>query len=146
MILKLFFLAAFMTSLLAEAQTAYLSTFHWSGCYVLRIPPGKTRKQIYKDLPRRFRLTLLPGDENYFMVQALDTKDRERWPFSSWQMQADDTVNVSWGTGFVGYEVLLTETGSRLQGTAQYYTDDGQKYSELKLDGRRIACPAIATQ
>ncbi len=110
----------------------------WPGCYELRPAPSDTglyifpnRDFIYSELPRRFALWTTP---EYEMAIQLDA---DQWSISLWE--GDETLRINWNNIFVGYEVILKESGSMLTGTAMWYSDSDLPV-KINVEGHRIDC------
>lgn len=119
---------------------------HWAGCYeirrlpVLHIQPQTAEAKDYEDIPIGFKLMTTDGLTAALMGLDLDLNDR--WPFKLWKPYSDGRVTLTWSTGFVGYEIWLKETKSRITGTVQYFTDDRppESFPKLKIEARRVSC------
>ncbi len=99
-----------------------------AGCYELRVLPTKPPDLIKKPLrlSRKFRLTPEPGGQpSGFVAKNLDTKVEWELLFASWTAKDADTIQIVWGTGFVGYSVRLKRSGADFRGKADYFDDTG---------------------
>jgi len=125
---SLCFVALLVSAPLAIAQSnAPLESL--AGCYELRLPWWSLASP--KDLPRRFLLTTgrpvvcsVDSVKECFVARNLDPK--VHWDYStlsSWSAKDDGTLQIVWTTGFVGYDIQLTKSGTEFRGTAHYLTD-----------------------
>lgn len=114
---------------IAQESTVAKSYFlarPFAGCYELRVPAWDEARAKQNDLlPTRFQLTLQldrPIKERRFVAQNLDSKVHY-YLTSGWKANSDGTLDLFWGTGFVGYTIQLTGSARELRGTALYWTD-----------------------
>ena len=111
----------------------------WTGCYKLRVAPADTAKQLWGKLPRYFELLNKPADGNPLFVR---TSNSTNFPFTLWELQGENSANIYWGTGFVGYRLTLTRSGNALTGTVHRsmdYEPDGP-LPEFNVDVHHLAC------
>jgi hypothetical protein len=110
---------------LAFAQSGTLSTESLAGCYRLQVLGWHVLSEANMRLPRRFILATqpYPHSGSRFVARNLDLKVQWDLPLSSWSAKDDDTLQITWSTGFVGYDVQVIKSGSEFRGLAHYFTD-----------------------
>jgi hypothetical protein len=114
----------------------------FAGCYELRVPSDTPARE----LPTSFQLTMLRDGATRegptFIAQNLGPK--AQYSISSWKANSDDTISVSWSTGYVGYRLLLSGSRDELHGTARYWTDTGPgrgaNRNPVTVRAQRVAC------
>ena len=114
--------------LVMAQENAFRKLVEFAGCYELHVPgahrPNAKKTDDY--FPRRFQLTMRPStDKHAFVVRTLDPKVEDSSlmaSMSSWNA-LDGTLRIVWSTGYVGYDVHLSGSGTELRGTAHYFTD-----------------------
>jgi hypothetical protein len=94
-----------------------------AGCYELRAE-GLHLFRSYADdfLPTRFQLTTRTIKDG-FAVRNLDSNVHWDLPLSSWTVSDAGKLGIVWSTGFVGWNIQLSKSGTNLRGTAQFFTD-----------------------
>lgn len=124
-------------------QTTNEAVKDFAGCYrLLPISPiGHPH-----DFPREIQLTTKSFSGNsWYVVRNLDSVSSAHWPFSFW-IPDHQRLEISWGTGFVGYDAKLNEVDGwligdrRLIGTVQFWSDDGEPSSPTQVEARRFDC------
>jgi hypothetical protein len=100
----------------------------FAGCYELEVE-GWQGWRLFRPsaddvLPKRFELTTRPIEEG-FAVRNLDSKVRSNLPLSSWNVKDKGKIEIVWSTGYVGWNIQLSGSGTNLRGTADYFTDAG---------------------
>jgi len=109
------------------------STEAVTGCYELRLL-NTLGEAGAERLPRRFVLTTRAystSTKKSFVVRNLDPKVRWDLPLSSWNAKEDGTLQIVWSTGFVGWNIHLSKSGSELRGRAHYFTDTDSNFPEV---------------
>jgi len=98
-----------------------------AGCYELRVLPTRPPDLVKKPLllPRKFQLASEHTKSFGFVAKNLDPKVEWDLPISFWTAKDTDSVQISWGTGYVGYTVLLKRSGETFRGNADYFDDTG---------------------
>lgn len=117
--------------------------WEWVGCYQMSVAPADQALEGYGKMPRHFQLVWnkAPIGRDAFELRALDVPGR--WWLSSWNLRYDRKLEIHWGTGFVGYDLTLTEAGNILSGRAQPFSDtDPPEHmpQDFPVDVRRVAC------
>jgi hypothetical protein len=87
-------------------------------------------------LPRRFVLTARAyahstSAKKNFVPRNLDAKVRWDLPLPSWIAKDDGTLQIIWSTGYVGWDIHLSKSGSELRGRAHYFTDTDSNFPEV---------------
>jgi len=110
-----------------------------AGCYELEV--GGWRGWLFKfhgNLPRWFEL------KEDFAAKDLDTK--QRWVLASfWRVTDKGKIVIAWSTGFAGWSILLSRSGTDLRGTADYYTDidSGTTRHPVPVVAHPVDCKAL---
>jgi len=110
-----------------------------AGCYELETEGWRGWLFRFPGPPRRFELT------EDFEAKDLDTK--QRWVLASfWRVTDKGKVVIAWSTGFVGWSILLSKSGTDLRGTADYYTDidSGTTRHPEPVVAHPVDCKALA--
>jgi len=103
------------------------------GCYELEVEGWQ--RLLGSDVPRRFEL------KEDFEAKDLDTK--QRWGFASFWNVKNGKTEILWSTGFVGWHLLLSKSGTDLRGTADCFTDFGF-HSHRTVVAHPVDCKALA--
>lgn len=105
----------------------------FAGCYQLNVKglhPAKTYGDQF--LPKRFQLTTRPLKEG-FVVRNLDPSVRWDLPLAFWDVKNESRLEITWSTGFVGWEIQLVGSYTAgLRGTARFFTDTDLHPSRAK--------------
>ena len=138
--------------LMAGAQLSFSQTGaspeSVAGCYELRLlhPLGEAGAER---LPRRFELTTRArssSSKKRFVAQNLDPKVRWDLSLSSWVAKDDGTVQIVWSTGFVGWDIQLSKSGSELRGRTHYFTDTDSNFPEVLTPANSLPVVAHKTE
>jgi hypothetical protein len=115
----------------AWAQDSRVQAF--AGCYELR-PEGDRG-----NLPRRLQLTDHPARKG-LAVRSLDPKVRWDLSNSFWQLKGEK-AEVSWSTGYVGWDIQLSKDERGFQGKARFWTDTDSQFVSPRYS--RVAVHAV---
>lgn len=139
----LFLIFLFTCGYIAAAQDSKAAQA-FAGCYELRVEGW--RSVITSSPPRRFQLTTRPA-ESGFEARDLDSKEHWNLQLTAWNVTDEGKVEIGWSTGFVGWGILLSKSGSNLRGTAHYFTDtdDPNKPSRpVTVVAHSVDCETLA--
>jgi len=122
-----------------------LSPSDFVGCYRLNMTPWKPKRTGGSTWdvtpPVAIRLTLRPETAwggGYVVEPALGAEaTNHHSPY--WNLK-DETVNISWTTGFTGLRMKLIPTTIGLKGTAKTFSDDGSYHESSDVVATRMPC------
>ena len=109
----------------------------FAGCYELRLEGA--RVVTSGNLPRRLQLTDHPARKG-LAVRSLDPKVRWDLFNSFWQLKGEK-AEVSWSTGYVGWDIQLSEDDREFQGNARFWTDTDSQFVPPRYS--RVAVHAV---
>jgi hypothetical protein len=91
-----------------------------------------------------------PGGKG-FIARNQDSKVHYAMVFPSWKANPDGTLDLSWSTGYVGYEIEFTGSATELSGMAHFRTDTDPdppdartNRKSLAVVAHRVGCPVSA--
>ena len=112
----------------------------FEGCYELRVE-GRQPLLNYGNqfLPKRFQLKAERVNGGY-AVKNLDSKVRWDLPLSSWRLKGEQGVEITWSTGYVGWDIQLSSFGAEGRGTARFFTDTGSDSRPKAVVTHTVEC------
>lgn len=85
-------------------------------------------------------------DKGAFVVRTSDPKVGDSSlmaSMSSWKANLDGTLHIVWSTGYVGYDVRLSDSGLELRGTGHHFTDTdplARINRDMAVVAQRVGC------
>jgi hypothetical protein len=125
----------------------------FAACYELSVPSWSvSQTKQDKILPLRFQLTMVPDSASRDFIAKNQDPKTYYMVGHDWKVTPDGTLELIWGTGYVGYTIRFTSlaaatlsarTDTELHGTAHYFTDAPILPGEpdFSVVARRVACP-----